>query len=491
MGYLVIGVFNLLLMGLIIRSWGLEGYAAFLLIRLLTPIGYFNILDFGMFDSTVRNVAKYRSAVKEINQVFPISLLYIICVGALTALLIFVVGEQLLEFLGLNEAVRFGSESKFSWVMFLVIIQVPLFIMLFIESVLKGYEKFLLLRLIDLVVVLSCVLLLIIWPDNAMELWVFIFAYYAFLGIKLITLLLFLAASDIRVYRFSSLPIAVRKDVFRHSSTMGIGKLISTSVEYVPLIALSGLGNLEVAGAFDAIMRIPRFIKSVMGAVNNVIVPYAAALNKFDFDHSKASLVTLTTKYQSMVFAPLLLVGLIFSEQILSFWIGQDYVAYSVSMKLCFIVPIIILCIGAGSSVSISNQIILKALNSINLLRLFIYILLSFVLLKYFTFEAFIYANIVSYSFCVIFMLRIFRRHFTIAIKNLIKPVLLSACISAIILTLGHRLFLLVGITDIFYAMVAIGSLLIAVWFTIYTLGLSSLEKQNLVIMVRNQFSNG
>ena len=192
-----------------------------------------------------------------------------------------------------------------------------------------------------------------------------------------------------------------------------------------------------------------------------------------------------------MVFAPLLVVGLIFSEQILSFWIGREYVAYSLSMKLCFIVPIIILCIGASSSVSISNQKILKALNSINLLRFFIYLLFSYALLKYYTLEAFIYANIVSYSFCEILMLRIFRHHFTIAIKDLIKPVLLSASISAIIVTLGHRLFLFFGITDIFYALMVIGSLLIAVWFTLYALGLSSLERQNLVIMVRNQFSNG
>ena len=478
-------------MGLIIRSWGLDGYAAFILIKLLTPIGYFNILDFGMFDSTVRNIAKYRSSVKEINQVFPISLLYITCVGALTALLIFFLGEQLLEFLGLNEAVRFGSESKVSWAMFLVIIQIPLFIMLFLESVLKGYEKFLLLRLIDLFAVLSCLILLMIWPDNGMELWIFIFAYYAFLGFKLITLLLFLAYSDIRLYRFSSPSVAVRKDVFKHSSTMGVGKLISTTVENFPLIVLSGLGNLELAGAFDAIMRIPRFIKSVMGAVNNVIVPYAAALSKFDFDYSKASLVILTTKYQSIVFAPLLIIGLIFSEQILFFWIGQEYVAYSARMKLCFIVPIMILCIGATSSVSISDQKILKALNYINMIRLFIYVLLSFVLLKYFTLEAFIYANIISYGFCEIFTLRLFRHHFRISIMALIKPVLLSGTISSIILTFGHSLLLWIGMTDIFYALVAVGCLLIAVWFALYSLGLSSLERHNLVTMMRNQISNG
>ena len=121
-GYVIIGALNLILTGLIIRAWGLDGYAVFILIRLLTPIGYFNILDFGMFESTVRNIAKYRSSTKEVNQVFPLSLLYIICVGALTSLLMLFLGGHLLGFLGLNDTLKLDQQPTFSWVVFLVII---------------------------------------------------------------------------------------------------------------------------------------------------------------------------------------------------------------------------------------------------------------------------------------------------------------------------------------------------------------------------------
>ena len=191
-GYLIIGVLNLILMGSIIRSFGLDGYGAFILIRLLTPLGYFNILDFGMFESTVRNIAKYRSSINYVNQVFSISLLYILCVGTLTSLFIFFLGEHLLVFLGLNEALTSGSRPTDSWVLFLVIIQIPLFIMFFVESVIKGYEKFLLLRLIDVFVVSGCLILLAFWHDNNIQISDFIFTYYAFLGFKLITLIIIL-----------------------------------------------------------------------------------------------------------------------------------------------------------------------------------------------------------------------------------------------------------------------------------------------------------
>ena len=429
-GYAIIGVLNLLLTGVIIREWGLDGYGFFILIRLLTPLGYFNILDYGMFESTVRNIAKYRDSPQNLNQVFPVSLGYIGVVSILTSLLFLIFGGHLTQFVGLADSAK---AHPISVLHFIALLQIPLFLMLFFEAVIKGFEKFHILRAIDIIVVASSICLIIFWPNNGLTIVQFIYYFYGVLALKLMALIAFASGRGIEMSKFNFQSSAVRRDIFSHSSTVGFGKIVSTSIEYIPIVMLAGFANIGLAGAYDVIMKIPRFIKSIMGQVNGVVVPYAASLKKNEFDKSKAELVLALTKYQSIVFAPIFTFGLVFSEQILGVWLGDNYTHLTAQMQLCFLVPIIILGIGASSSVAVSNQKILKSLNYINTVRLIIYTFLSFILFQEFTLSAFIFANIISYGLTTIFVLRLFGYHFALNPNLLVRPVVVNILFSALI----------------------------------------------------------
>ena len=490
-GYIIIGTLNLVLAGLIIRNWGLDGYGIFILIRLLTPIGYFNILDFGMFESTVRNIAKYRSSCTEINRVFSLTASYFICVGIFTSALMFLFGKYPIEFLNLNTSLEMDLDAILSLEQLLILVQIPLFIMIFLESVLKGYEKFLLLRIADLLVVISCLVLLIFRSSIDISLFSFIVVYYSVLGLKLALLLIFVSKTNLNIRKIGFPSISIQRDIFRHSSTMGVGKLISTSIEYLPLVGLSNFASVEVAGAYDAIMRIPKFLKSLMGNINSVIVPYAASLTKVDFDESKAILINSATKYQSMLFAPVLILGLVFSEDILNFWIGSSYSTYSNSMKLCFVVPLLILFIGAASSVSVSDQSVIKSLNYINAIRMISYVGVGLLLMQANTLEAFIYANIISYSCTEVLVLKLFRKRLGVSILDLTKPVLSSVFVSAIVLVFGHELLKLRDEVNPFLDLFVAGVCLAVIATIFYIFGLSDVEKRKLQALIKDRTPYG
>ena len=91
-GFGIVACLNLLLIGLIVRGWGLEAYGIFVVFRVLTPLGFFNVLDFGILESTVRNVARYRSFGHEIGQVGMFSFLFVLFVGGALSLALVVSG---------------------------------------------------------------------------------------------------------------------------------------------------------------------------------------------------------------------------------------------------------------------------------------------------------------------------------------------------------------------------------------------------------------
>ena len=116
--------------------------------------------------------------------------------------------------------------------------------------------------------------------------------------------------------------------------------------------------------------------------------------------------------------------------------------------------------------------------------------MLAFILFEKFPLEAFIFANIISYGFTGILVLRLFRHHFGVLIRELTKPVLLSVSISAIILAFGLEIFIWAGDTDPLFALIAAAGSLAATCFALYSQLLSRSEKQKFVTFVRNNISS-
>ena len=466
------------MMGQIINVWGINAYGFFILFRLLTPLGYLNVFDFGMIESNIRNVSYYKSSTKNIREVGFIGLSYFIILGIIISLFIFIFGDQIFSLLGITNLQADDYRTINNLVIFSALIQTPLFLMLYFESILKGYEQFKALRVLEIVTMLACIFLIYLFSlfDNTMER--FLYAFYGLLLLKMLSLFLFIFKWYPNIF-FIKLPSKkIKNDVFSHSSTLGIGKFISTTLDNFPIVMLSIVFGPAVSGIFDVIMRLPRYIKVIMGSVNTALIPYVSSLNDLDFSKTKEKIVSSATKYQIYFFIPFLVLCLIYSEQILFFWIGDQYINYTNEMQLCFIVPILISLIGASSSSSMSNQKILKKLNYINFLRLAIYFIISFILINFMSLTAFIYANIISYIVSLILQIPIYIKNYDIKLAHLMGPFINCLLLSFVILYLSQYFIIKIYEITLLSIILTLVINLLIIFTILWKFGLSKIEKK-------------
>ena len=142
------------------------------------------------------------------------------------------------DFLDLTRNLRSGVGVVDDWVLFLAAVQPLLFVMLFLEAVLKGYENFYIVRLVEVFIALGGVALasLLLYLNQPIE--AFIFYFYGLMLFRLLLLLTFVIFNHTEFLSFKIPSPAIRTDLLSHSTTIGIGKFISLAIDYLPIVML-------------------------------------------------------------------------------------------------------------------------------------------------------------------------------------------------------------------------------------------------------------
>ena len=374
-----VGVIQFFTVSVFILNYNISGYGLFVLIKIFLPAGLLLIIDFGISDSVVRFISSHYKDIKSQQEFITFGFLLALIISLFASLGLMSQADfigRIFAFSSLDEAAVFIDLLK------LIGLCIPfLFIGTIFESIHKGIESFATLSFIDFLVALSFLIILAIAPFMGIDLFTVILMHILLLNLKVVylfSLILIRNRSLLRprVPSFNSI-----KDITRFSLTFFIGKACSLSSSHIPSFIL-GIIDVTFVGIFDAITRIPKFIKTLIGKTNMALLPYAAKMIRDNELVALSNTLKSVVKYQLYLWVPVILILSYYSEIILTIWLGPDLALYSYHLSFFLIIIAFNCFVSPLSAIATSSIKNLKTNNFINYIELFVLIITTIFLFK-------------------------------------------------------------------------------------------------------------
>ena len=154
LAFVAVGLLNLLVIPITINGYGLTGWGLIVLLRVFLPTGFFAIFDFGVPETATLVVARARASGDWAAASEQLSMLLVgaCVVGALTGGMLVLSGSFAAAWF------HVGSEYRDSFVWLTRVTGLALLALypgLLVEGVVKGFERYGLLRLLEVVTALA------------------------------------------------------------------------------------------------------------------------------------------------------------------------------------------------------------------------------------------------------------------------------------------------------------------------------------------------
>jgi O-antigen/teichoic acid export membrane protein len=397
--FLLISMLGLLIVPIIVRTWGLAEFGLIALARALLPVGAMAVLDLGVSEITTQAVARARvnSDWRAANRRISCTVLMACVVGMVVAISFTVTAPFLVSFFRVSD----NHAEAFRGILYATALaNLILFPSLVAEGVLKGFERFPMLRALDVGSAVAYVLATVVAAYYTLPFETVALVFLGSLALRAMVVIFMafrLAKQQIVSPRFS-LDVEMARDTSSWAWTMAQSKLIGgLQGPLLPLIVGALLGPRAV-GLFDILMRLPRFCKSALSILNTAVLPVSASIEERGADLQMRRLGQAGLVIVPALTVPMLAWAAVFSEPILRLWIGPSVSDQWPWMALAFAVPIVSQYLSFGQVVMLVRQSSLALLNRLALLQTLlmgVVMLFSFRLLEE---RAFILALAVSYT---------------------------------------------------------------------------------------------
>lgn len=339
------------LVPVLVAAYGLAGLGLIMLARALLPTGFAALFDFGVSEVVTQAVARARASRNWSAAGGQVTLLALASLGigaALAALLWFGAPAAVELFrIDATHAASFEALLRATALALLV-----LFPALISEGTVKGFEAYWALRLAELVPTVGYVLASLWLVAQGAR---YDAVAYAFLGSVLVRALATTAIAvvlgrraGLRASRWSA---EERRDAFARCRVMFAGKAVSAAQTQGPPLLIGGLVGPAGVGAYDVLVRLPRFAKSVLGLLTGLLMPIGARLDETGDQRNQKRLASAGTLFVPVVVLPALAAGAAFSAPILELWLGAEFREFWPWHALMFLVPALGVVISFGSTV--------------------------------------------------------------------------------------------------------------------------------------------
>ena len=430
--FLIVGVVNLLIVAMLIREYGVGGYGIYVICRMLMPSGVVSVFDFGLPETVTRYVACHEENPKKFIQVFLSGLIGFVLVGCIAFLMLSFFYDSLLEMVTVSTVDE--KESLATGGGYVILAVLPFFIGVFFESVLKGFQKFFLIRLTEVIAVLVFLLLLYLEVGRGISIDEVVLMYLIiYISRYLLLLVYFLYSSRTLVFSQFSFSFVLFQEFFLHARTVFMGKFFSLLTNNFPLLLLTTVADASAVGVYDAVMRLPRFAKSVMGQVNAVLIPYVAKLSNTAERSSISATLLAGSKAQIFIFGPPLLCACLFAQDIVTYWLGNELVKYSWALSLMFIWAFIVTFVGVGGTMAVTERELLKQINLVSVLQLVLLLIMAAVFVYLFGVSGVFAAFFASSLLAVPMGIRCIAKFYAVSQADLYMPGVLIFPISILI----------------------------------------------------------
>lgn len=387
---------GLVVIPVIIRTWGVTEFGLIVITRLLLPTGMMAVFDLGLSEVATQAVARAREhrdwdlAGRQLSFLILLSLaLALVLSGAIWF------GTPWLTLVMKVDAAHRETFSQILHVTALVnLVLVP---SLVFEGVVKGFERYNLLRITELASTLGYVGLTI-WAARISA--SFEIVAYIYLASLVLRALIVLAGALVAVGTKNARPARwtaeIRRELFHRCMLLLQGKLIGGIIGPIQPFVVGLLFGPSSVGIYDALVRLSRVSKVVVGLLTSALLPVASRLDERGSTTSFQRLGELGLIMLPMFTVPPLAAAAILSHGIMDVWIGAALAPYAFWMGLSFLIPICTQYLTIGNLLFLTRPEVQARLNLLLGIQLAIWVVTSAATLMLFAERALILGQVVA-----------------------------------------------------------------------------------------------
>jgi O-antigen/teichoic acid export membrane protein len=405
--FFAISVVGLLLVPIVIAAYGLTGLGLIAMGRFFLPTAALAVLDFGVGEYATQSVAgaRFSSEHGRCGGQLVIALSTAVVSGALGGLALFFVST----YLSLWLSVPPGDQEAFTGVIRVTALVLPvLFASQVFEGVIKGFENFAAQRICEVVVSLAYAAIVLGVISMG---WGFQAVCYALLVSLMLRTGIAFAFAWWSLRGWALQPLAWhatdRADFLLRARLMFFNKVLGTAQTQAAPVLIAALLGVTAVGVFDALTRLPRFAKSILGLLSSTILPVAAKLESVSDQKNMRRLGETGVLIVGLLALPPLAAGMVFSKPVLEIWLSGALTHYWHWQAAMFLIPALSVIVGFGATALIVRPQATSAMNRLVFLQIALQFGLSLALVNFMQERAFILGQIVAVAITFIWQMRL------------------------------------------------------------------------------------
>jgi O-antigen/teichoic acid export membrane protein len=389
-------ILGLVVIPVIIRTWGVTEFGLIVITRLLLPSGMMAVLDLGLSEVATQTVARAREhrdwdlASRQISFLSVIAIVLALAVSAA----IWVGTPILTSVMKVDNAHVEKFVEMLHYTALANLILVPSLVW---EGIVKGFERYNLLRIAEVTSTFGYVGLTILASWTAMGFEVVAYIYLATLLARafaiLVAAVVALRQKNVRPSPWTS---EIRRDLLHRCSLLLQGKLMGGVAGPFQPFLIGLLFGPKGVGTYDALVRLSRVSKAVVGLLTSALLPVASRLDERGSSTTFQRLGELGLIMLPMFTVPPFAAAAILSSDIMRIWIGPLLEPYAGWMGLSFLVPICTQYIAIGSLIFLTRPEVQARLNRLMGIQLVIWAVVSAASLHLYAERALILGQVVG-----------------------------------------------------------------------------------------------
>ncbi|MEI8265170.1 MAG: hypothetical protein WCI59_05410 [Betaproteobacteria bacterium] len=394
--FFAVSVVGLLIVPVLIGAYGLAGFGLIAIGRLFLPTTALAVLDLGYGEIATHSVATSRVTGDWSGCARRLGLNVAVAgtVGLAAGIGLFTLASWIPGWC----RVPAEHQPQLTEVLRVTAVLLPVLLCsLVAEGVLKGFESFGVQRLIEVVSALAYAGGALWAAGRGLD---FHWVCYALLGSLLLRagLATGLAAWDLRAGQgtLARWTATERGEFFQRARGLFQSKLLGVAQAHSPSFLITILFGPVALGAFDALSRMPRFAKSVLGLLSSTVQPVAARLEQLTDEQGLARLGRLGLILVAAIAAPVLGLAVAFSEPLLRVWLGPDISSLWGWQAAYFIGPTLGALVSFGGSALLGRMSALAAMNRASLVNVAVIVFAGLALSPWLSERAFIASQVAA-----------------------------------------------------------------------------------------------
>jgi O-antigen/teichoic acid export membrane protein len=387
---------GLIVIPVIIRTWGVTEFGLIVITRLLLPTGMMAVLDLGLSEVATQVVARAREhrdwgvAGRQLSFLTVLSVLLTLTLSATIWL-----GAP---YLTLIMKVDSAHVEKFTEILhYTAITNLVLVPALVWEGIVKGFERYNLLRISEFTSTVAYVFLTI-WAAKASASFDTVaYIYLATLVLRAFAVLVAaVTALKKKGTRFASWTAEIRRQLLHRCVLLLQGRLIGGIAGPIQPFIVGLLFGPKAVGTYDALVRLSRVSKVVVGLLTSALLPVASRLDERGSSTTFQRLGELGLIMLPMFTVPPIAAAAILSSNIMQVWIGPLLAPYAFWMGLSFLIPICTQYLVIGNVIFLTRTEIQSQLNMLMGAQLLVWAVVSLATLNLFAERALILGQVVG-----------------------------------------------------------------------------------------------